>query len=91
MVADAPAESDPVVAHGDLCAPNLLLSDDWSVTGYVDLGKLGVADRLADLGAHQWSLEFNGYGDLIELFLAAYGWQGDPGQVQWYRDFYAKV
>lgn len=88
MATDAPPESDPVVAHGDLCAPNVLLSDGWEVLGFVDLGKLGVADRAADLGTLQWSLEYNGYGELTEDFLAAYGWRGERATVQWYRDFY---
>ena len=88
MAAAAPPEDDRVVAHGDLCAPNVLLGEDGTVTGWIDLGKLGVADRAADLGTLQWSLEFNGHGGLRDELLAAYGWRGDPARVQWYRDFY---
>lgn len=88
MAADAPTEADLVVAHGDPCAPNILLSDDGGVTGFVDLGKLGVADRAADLGCHVWSLEFNQLGGVVDEFLAAYGLDVDRAAVQWYRDFY---
>lgn len=91
LAATAPVEDDPVVAHGDFCAPNILLTDDGEVSGYVDLGKLGVADRAADLGTMQWSLEYNGHGELCGDLLTAYGWQGDPARVQWYRDFYTLV
>ena len=88
MAADAPEELDLVVGHGDLCAPNVLLTNEGSLAGYVDLGKLGVADRAADLGCGVWSLEFNHLGFVVNEFLAAYGLPVDRAAVQWYRDFY---
>lgn len=88
LAADVPEEADLVVGHGDLCAPNILLNQDGSAAGYVDLGKLGVADRASDLGCHVWSLEYNELGEGIDDFLAAYGHHVDRATVQWYRDFY---
>jgi aminoglycoside phosphotransferase len=88
MAADAPQEADLVVGHGDLCAPNVLLTDARSSAGYVDVGKLGVADRAADLGCGIWSLEFNRIGHVVDEFLDAYGLSVDRAAVQWYRDFY---
>ncbi|QJW37824.1 aminoglycoside 3'-phosphotransferase [Cellulosimicrobium protaetiae] len=42
--------SERVVCHGDLCLPNVLLDPETlEVSGFVDLGRLGVADRHADL------------------------------------------
>lgn len=42
--------ADQVVCHGDLCLPNILIDPDrLTVEGFVDLGRLGVADRHADL------------------------------------------
>jgi streptomycin 3"-kinase len=39
---------DAVVCHGDLCLPNVIV-DGADVAGFVDLGRLGVADPHADL------------------------------------------
>lgn len=88
---EAPDETDLVVSHGDLCAPNIVLRDDGSVGGFLDLGTMGVADRAVDLGSQLWSLEFNGMARFFEDFLAAYGDQGDAERIRWYRDLYATV
>jgi len=88
LATHAPPEEDLVVGHGDLCLPNLLLGTDGLLTGFVDLGRLGVADRAADLGALVWSLGYNGLEAVAEEFLAAYGRGVDRAAVEWYRAFY---
>jgi streptomycin 3"-kinase len=41
---------DLVVCHGDACLPNFLVDPDTDrCTGVVDLGRLGLADRYAEL------------------------------------------
>ncbi|MGK5731856.1 APH(3') family aminoglycoside O-phosphotransferase [Streptomyces sp. URMC 124] len=45
-----PAVEEPVVCHGDLCPDNLLLDPTTCrLTGFIDVGRLGVADRHTDL------------------------------------------
>ncbi len=42
--------ADLVLCHGDLCLPNILIDPDrLTVEGFIDLGRLGLADRHADL------------------------------------------
>ena len=84
-VQDIPPADRLVVCHGDACAPNTLVGDDGSCIGHVDLGRLGVADRWADLAVATWSTVWNygpGYEDLL---LAKYGIAPDPECTAFYR------
>ncbi len=80
-----PPVADPVVVHGDACAPNTLVSDDGTWTGHVDLGDLALGDRWADLAIASLSLDWNfGEGHQDELF-RAYGIEPDPVRMRYYR------
>lgn len=82
---DAPPLEDPVVCHGDACAPNTLLDEHGRFAAHVDLQELGVADRWADLAIAAWSTEWNygpGYSDTV---YAGYGIDPDPGRIAYYR------
>ncbi|GAA1967249.1 APH(3') family aminoglycoside O-phosphotransferase [Amycolatopsis minnesotensis] len=79
LEAALPAVEDPVVCHGDLCLPNVLLDPStFEVTGLIDVGRLGVADRYADLALITRSLladDLNPQFDarFADRFLARYG------------------
>ncbi|MEJ5888525.1 aminoglycoside 3'-phosphotransferase [Pseudokineococcus marinus] len=85
---DPPAVDRLVVAHGDACMPNTLLTDDGTWAAHVDVGALGVADRWADLAVAAWSTAWNvgpGYEDLL---LEAYGVARDDARTAYYRDLW---
>ena len=80
----APETEDLVVCHGDYCPPNALLVDG-KVTGYVDLGELGVADRWRDIAVGGWSKGWNFGTELEPLFYDSYGIEPDPDRIAFYR------
>lgn len=61
---------DRVFSHGDFCLPNLFLQKD-RVSGYLDLGLCGPADRYQDIALCYRSLKNNAAG--------LYGGPGCPG------------
>ncbi|WP_029118053.1 APH(3'') family aminoglycoside O-phosphotransferase [Mycobacterium sp. URHB0044] len=58
-------QHDRVVCHGDLCLPNLLV-DGGRFSGFIDLGRLGVADPHADLALLLANVG-DTYGDLARV------------------------
>ncbi|HEX3929956.1 MAG TPA: APH(3') family aminoglycoside O-phosphotransferase [Nocardioides sp.] len=82
--------ADLVVCHGDACLPNFLADPETlAITGMVDVGRLGVADRHVDLALATRSMSdatLNpAYGpDAASATLTAYGRDADP----WRLDFY---
>lgn len=74
-----------VVCHGDPCAPNSLVDDAGRFAAIVDVGRLGVADRWADLAVASMSLDWN-YGEGWQsAFFAAYGIAPDALRIEYYR------
>jgi len=84
-IGDRPPITDPVLVHGDACAPNTLISPAGEWTGNVDFGDLSVGDRWADLAIASLSLDWNfGEGHQQELF-DAYGVEPDVERIRYYR------
>jgi kanamycin kinase len=82
-----PRSEHLAVCHGDYCLPNIMLVGG-QVTGYLDLGELGVADRWLDIAIGAWSVTWNLGPGLEESFYAAYGVEPDPGRIGFYRLLY---
>ena len=75
-----PCSDEKVLSHGDLCMPNVLLDDEGSMTGIVDLGSLHIGNGQLDLAIMSWTVEAN-MGDkwanhLLDLHSATVGDQG---------------
>jgi len=79
-----PAREDLVVAHGDACLPNFL-ARDGQLTGLIDCGRLGVADRYQDLALAARSIGRNYGRAFIPAFFSAYGIdEPDEQKIAWY-------
>ena len=63
---------DAVVAHGDYCLPNIIFQEK-SITGAIDLGRFGIADRHQDIALFLRSFKVNVGPPDIQLFLDSYG------------------
>jgi kanamycin kinase len=84
----APPSEDLVVCHGDYCFPNVLLGEGGTITGYVDLGELAVADRWWDVAIGAWSTTWNIGPGWEELFYESYGIAPDDHRIRFYRLLY---
>lgn len=51
-------EEELVFSHGDFCLPNIFLADG-KVSGYIDLGRTGIADKWQDIALCYRSLKHN--------------------------------
>jgi len=82
---------DLVVCHGDACLRHFLVDPDTvEVTGMIDVGRLGVADRHLDLALAARSVSdislHPAYGAAAaESMLAAYALPVDPWRLDFYR------
>ncbi len=55
----APTETEPLVfSHGDYCLPNVFLQDG-RISGFLDLGGAGIADKWYDIAVCLWSMNYN--------------------------------
>ncbi|MDP1719977.1 MAG: aminoglycoside 3'-phosphotransferase [Candidatus Nanopelagicaceae bacterium] len=81
----SPPPDDLVVCHGDACAPNTLIDRSGQWAGNVDMARLGIADRWADLAVAAWSTQWN-YGlGWEDLLYDSYGIDPDIQKIHFYR------
>lgn len=51
-------EEEPVFTHGDYCLPNIFIKDGH-ISGFIDLGNCGIADKYQDIALCYRSLLYN--------------------------------
>lgn len=81
----APPVDRLVVCQGDPCPPNTLLGNDGRFVAHVDMGRLGVADRWADLAVATMAFEWNYRAPDPQLFWDTYGIDPDREHIAYYR------
>ncbi|MFC6591789.1 APH(3') family aminoglycoside O-phosphotransferase [Deinococcus lacus] len=82
---ERPAREDLVVTHGDAVLDNFILDGEW-LTGMVDVGRAGLADRHTDLALAYASLHARLGAQVAETFLDQYGRALiDAGKLDYYR------
>ena len=89
---DNKPDEDLVLSHGDFCLPNVFI-ENGKFSGFVDIGRMGIADRYQDIALccrslhHNFSGKFGGkiYGGFDEnVFFDALGIEPDFDKIRYY-------
>lgn len=79
-----PAYEDLVFTHGDYCLPNIIIKNG-SFSGFIDLGRAGVADRYQDIALCLRSLRHNWGEGYDGMLLSEYGLSSpDWDKIEYY-------
>ena len=50
-----------MLSHGDFCLPNIFINND-KISGFIDLGRIGIGDKWNDIALCYRSLKWNAQG-----------------------------
>ena len=87
LIKSQPEVEDVVFTHGDYCLPNILIEPSPSrISGFIDWGRAGIADRYQDLALAARSLAYNFGPGWEPLLWEAYGLQSvDIAKIAFYK------
>jgi len=90
LAASPPASEDRVFTHGDYCLPNVILAGDgasgFRISGLVDCGNAGIADRYQDLALCARSVAYNFGPEMVPVLFAKYGLEKvDEAKLAYYQ------
>ncbi|MEO1286642.1 MAG: APH(3') family aminoglycoside O-phosphotransferase [Chloroflexota bacterium] len=78
-------EEDLAITHGDFCLPNVLIDPEThTITGFVDVGQMGISDRHLDLVLASRSIAYNFGSKYIPYFYEQYGIAENPAKRHFY-------
>ncbi|MGH6854837.1 MAG: APH(3') family aminoglycoside O-phosphotransferase [Aestuariivirga sp.] len=84
LLREVPDHEDLVVTHGDACLSNLM-AEHGMFTGFIDIGRLGVADRHQDLALIARDIATNFGTHWVEPFFRRYGYTADPAKLAFFQ------
>lgn len=58
---DNKPKKELVLSHGDFCLPNIFINND-KISGFIDLGRIGIGDKWNDIALCYRSLKWNAQG-----------------------------
>lgn len=87
LVASRPDVEEVVFTHGDYCLPNILIDPSAArISGFIDWGRAGIADRYQDLALAARSLTYNFGPGWEPLLWESYGLQTvDRARIEFYQ------
>jgi len=83
LLETVPDNEDLVFTHGDYCLPNILLAD-WRLSGIIDWGRAGVADRYQDIALVARSVESNFGSEWVSVLFEACDIKPDHAKIRFY-------
>ncbi|WP_252504366.1 APH(3') family aminoglycoside O-phosphotransferase [Sporosarcina sp. Marseille-Q4943] len=85
LIFNKPLHEELVITHGDFCLPNIVV-ENGRVSGLIDWGRAGVADKYQDLALAIRSISSNFGKEYVPYFLAGYGVTDvDESRVDYYQ------
>jgi aminoglycoside phosphotransferase len=84
LIETKPEGEDLVFTHGDYCVPNIILKDG-QLSGFVDWGNAGVADRYQDLALLTRSILYNFGEDWTKKIFEIYDIEPDWKKIRFYQ------